>query len=166
MSTDLTQTTMDTTRAYQTLHTLDGNYGNLGVSWCMLQHWFDSVINTLNRVGKYFLLDLHSGWCKEGLITWDSFWNSILRSSMTVGIIWAQVCRVTMSFLILYSTPVVGYAVSVWIIYSISYVFIPCRPRLRPRPSPSRAVTHGFGSAPTFRKPKPSKAGPKPRLWA
>ena len=33
MSTDLTQTTMDTTRAYQTLHTLYSNHGNLGVSW-------------------------------------------------------------------------------------------------------------------------------------
>jgi hypothetical protein len=66
------------------------------------------------------------------------------------GIIWAQVCHVTMSLLILYSIQVVGYAISMYMVCSINYVFIPCRPQFRPRPSPSPAVTQGIGLAPAF----------------
>jgi len=119
-------------------------------SWLCFSTGIDSVINTLNWVGKYFLLDLHSEWWKEELIIQGSFWNSILtRSSMTVRIIWAHVCCVTMSFLILYSIQVVGYAVSMCIIYLINYVFIPCRPRLSPNISKFQAAALSLSQAHT-----------------
>jgi len=103
MPTDLSHTTMDTTRAYQALHTLDGNYGILGVSWCgHAKNYYYGVGLNINsgRCGCSHDRRVRCRYRSDGLILWifdsvhiclsqhfiaDQIWEVVWAVGSTVG---------------------------------------------------------------------------------